>query len=347
MAMITKMAKNEPKTISIFFWPFCGFGSSTGCMRPVLHPPLHEARPGPGSRPGGDRSGTGHPRAAGSPQARAIVRRVPRLRHRASPGRGFTSSAGHRQARTTPQAQGIPGPRVHLKRGPSSGAYHASGTGRPRARGIPGRGASPGADHPPAARHPRARAIVRRASSSGASTFTRGLSLAPAHAGAARLDAPRAGIVSPPTRTDRPVRAAASPTGPPVRADPSPTGPPVRGHPVSHRSAGGRRSHTRGPATGRRTRFSARAPPSLGCSGQRIALSRSQPAGQPASPGRTPPGPGPRSSAHHHPQHPAPGSALGPQPAILTASQRAAPSGPSPGQCAAASSSTVRLRPAR
>src|SRR3954453_7976004 len=41
MAMSTKMAKNEPKTISIFFWPFWGFGSSTG-MGPVSHPPSGE-----------------------------------------------------------------------------------------------------------------------------------------------------------------------------------------------------------------------------------------------------------------------------------------------------------------
>lgn len=36
-AMIAKMAKNAPKTSSIFFWPFWGFGSSTG-IRPVSHP---------------------------------------------------------------------------------------------------------------------------------------------------------------------------------------------------------------------------------------------------------------------------------------------------------------------
>jgi hypothetical protein len=45
MAMITKMAKNEPKTSSIFFWPFCGFGSSTG-MRQVSHPAPVAVRPG-------------------------------------------------------------------------------------------------------------------------------------------------------------------------------------------------------------------------------------------------------------------------------------------------------------
>jgi hypothetical protein len=37
-AMTMKMAKNEPKTSSIFLWPFWGFGSSTG-IRQVSHPP--------------------------------------------------------------------------------------------------------------------------------------------------------------------------------------------------------------------------------------------------------------------------------------------------------------------
>jgi hypothetical protein len=36
-AMITKMAKKAPNTISNFFWPFWGFGSSTG-IRQVSHP---------------------------------------------------------------------------------------------------------------------------------------------------------------------------------------------------------------------------------------------------------------------------------------------------------------------
>lgn len=38
MAMTTKMARNAPKTISIFFWPFGGFGSSTGCMATSVAP---------------------------------------------------------------------------------------------------------------------------------------------------------------------------------------------------------------------------------------------------------------------------------------------------------------------
>lgn len=44
-AMIAKMAKNAPKTSSIFFWPFRGFGSSTG-IRPVSHPSPTRAAPG-------------------------------------------------------------------------------------------------------------------------------------------------------------------------------------------------------------------------------------------------------------------------------------------------------------
>ncbi len=46
MAMITKMAKNAPNTISNFFWPFCGSGSSTGCMRPSLAPFVRNTAPG-------------------------------------------------------------------------------------------------------------------------------------------------------------------------------------------------------------------------------------------------------------------------------------------------------------
>src|SRR5947207_12825759 len=49
MAMITKMARNEPKTSSIFFWPFWGFGSSTG-IRQVSHPAPATARPGSAGR---------------------------------------------------------------------------------------------------------------------------------------------------------------------------------------------------------------------------------------------------------------------------------------------------------
>lgn len=76
MAMITKMAKNEPKTISIFFWPFCGFGSSTGCMRPVSHPPSGARRRGRHTTPAGP-TREGQPAVASSSTVRSRPARKP------------------------------------------------------------------------------------------------------------------------------------------------------------------------------------------------------------------------------------------------------------------------------
>ncbi len=66
MAMITKMAKNAPKTSSIFFWPFWGFGSSTG-IRSVWHP-------SPATAPAGYRPPT--PAAPAASSARAGAQRT-------------------------------------------------------------------------------------------------------------------------------------------------------------------------------------------------------------------------------------------------------------------------------
>ena len=73
MPMITVMASIAPSTMSNFFWPFWGFGSSTG-MPPVSHSPHRRPPPGSYGPKGGPEVGHRGQAAALAATSSSIVR---------------------------------------------------------------------------------------------------------------------------------------------------------------------------------------------------------------------------------------------------------------------------------